>query len=561
MFRKDTHSEEFFWDPWSHLGPKRRRNLEQDWPGVMRRYVLEHLPLKAFETFFHPTMGRPTKDQRTILGALVLQQTLDLSDEQTVKALAYDVQWHYALDLADDSDDSRVISERTLWQYRRMAEQRELSSGMFRGITDGLIEGFGVDVARQRLDSTHFLSNMRQLNRAQLLTQVIVGFLRRLKKDHPECCEQRIDVRMQEEYLKTKAGGCFGIEPGKAGQRLEKLGEDLWVLVKLFEGDEGVSGMRTYQHLVRVLREQCEVIEAPGEAPRLRIKEPKDVGGDSLQNPSDEDATYNGHKGSGYQMQIMETYREEDSKRKDATVPDLITLVEVQGAHESDMKMVARVLQESEEGGYQPERLLADGGYGSDANDHQAAQADVELVSPSNRGKPKQDATPVGLEGFSFNEQGEVRRCPAGKAPVKTGRTKKGNYRTCFDRQVCLHCEQKGNCGVVLSGSGASLPAYDAKKRRLGERRAEERTEAFKSKYRWRAGVEGTHSRLKQQFGLKRLRVRGMSAVRFASELKALGMNIFRCAKALKARQGRFLSPHFICRLHEWLLSGWGGVQ
>jgi len=40
------------------------------------------------------------------------------------------------------------------------------------------------------------------------------------------------------------------------------------------------------------------------------IKANKDVPSDSLQNPSDPDAGYSGHKGKGFQMQVMEIYSE-----------------------------------------------------------------------------------------------------------------------------------------------------------------------------------------------------------------------------------------------------------
>ncbi|MDR1165688.1 MAG: transposase [Deltaproteobacteria bacterium] len=48
--------------------------------------------------------------------------------------------------------------------------------------------------------------------------------------------------------------------------------------------------------------------------------------------------------------------------------------------------------------------------------------------------------------------------------------------------------------------------------------------------------MEGTNSRLKRQFGMGRLRVRGAKAVRFAVMLKLLGLNIFRATAITKKR-------------------------
>ncbi len=62
------------------------------------------------------------------------------------------------------------------------------------------------------------------------------------------------------------------------------------------------------------------------------------------------------------------------------------------------------------------------------------------------------------------------------------------------------------------------------------KRRLWERGDAFLEAYRWRAGIEATMSRLKYQMGLAHLRVRGMTAMRYVVFLRALGLNIRRCA-------------------------------
>ena len=52
--------------------------------------------------------------------------------------------------------------------------------------------------------------------------------------------------------------------------------------------------------MVTIFGQQCEL---SGEKVVVKTK----TGGDCVQNPSDPDATYDGHKGPGYQVQIAET--------------------------------------------------------------------------------------------------------------------------------------------------------------------------------------------------------------------------------------------------------------
>jgi hypothetical protein len=61
-------------------------------------------------------------------------------------------------------------------------------------------------------------------------------------------------------------------------------------------------------------------------------------------------------------------------------------------------------------------------------------------------------------------------------------------------------------------------------------RRLAEQLPPFKDRYRWRAGIEATMSRLKHQMHLARLRVRGMAAIQYTVFLRALGLNILRVA-------------------------------
>ena len=64
------------------------------------------------------------------------------------------------------------------------------------------------------------------------------------------------------------------------------------------------------------------------------------------------------------------------------------------------------------------------------------------------------------------------------------------------------------------------------------KRRLYASSEAFRAIYRWRAGIEATMSRLKHQMNLARLRIRGMATMRYTVNLRALGLNIHRCAAA-----------------------------
>jgi hypothetical protein len=535
MITVNDHQTERLFDPWGYFGPKRRNLLEKSWAGVFRQYLLEKLPVHKVARHFDEVMGRPSKELYTAIGALMLQQFCDLSDPEVPIALAFNEQWHYALDISDESDASKYISERTLRTYRRILIKEGIDQVLFETLTDTLITAFGADTSKQRLDSTLILSNMRKLGRIRIFATTIRKFLKKLKRKHPDLFVTLVESEFTDRYLGKESEGCFSrVKPSEASRTLDELAHDLVHLVGLFSSHDTVSSLSEYKLLERVLREQCQ-ITGSGTDTKVEIKPPKEVSSDSLQNPSDPDAGYDSYKGQGYQVQIMETYQTEN---KDKKKPDLITYVDVEPAHKHDAHALQPAIDAVRERDCCPEELICDTLYGSDDNVQEAAAKGVEVVAPLAGHAPSDDTN---LSNFTFDETTHfVTRCPEGHKPDNVRRTRTKRIQARFNKNICCTCPRVTNCPVQL-GKKASYLRYDDKTLRLSQRRAYEQTREFKDRFRWRAGIEGTNSHLKSDVRAKRLRVRGMESVRFAVILKVLGLNIMRCVKALSSR----LHPYF----------------
>ena len=89
MIRIKNQKQKVLFDHWSFLSPKRRELLDQSWAGLFHKELLCELPVGKVAPFFTDGFGRPTKEMYTVLGALLLQQTHDLTDEETVNQLAF----------------------------------------------------------------------------------------------------------------------------------------------------------------------------------------------------------------------------------------------------------------------------------------------------------------------------------------------------------------------------------------------------------------------------------------------------------------------------------------
>jgi len=528
MIRVRDHKQREIFDPWGFLSPKRRQLLDHSWPGMFKEHLLPELPVDSLKPFFTDGFGRPSKELYTVLGALVFQQAFDYTDEEACDQLAYNIQWHYALNITEESDSAKYVCPKTLWNMRSKLIDSELDSLLFETVTQKLAQVFTVDTDKQRIDSVHIKSNMRRLGRINIFASAIHKFIKNLKRQHP-CLFEAIDPKLVERYLPEKSLQCFSmVKPSDTPKTLQKVSRDLFDLVKQFEGQPDASGMHSYKQLSRILQEQCNLEVGDGES-AVSVKAPKEIPSDSLQNPSDPDATYSGHKGQGFSVHIMEAYtKSDDPEVRDRSV-NLITHVEVTPSHKSDAGALLPAIASAREKGLAPKEVLADSLYGSDENCQEAQSQDVDVVAPV-MGTAKYA---LSLADFAASDDGKILACPQGHAP-ETVKKKKTRYTAAFDSAQCEQCACYTDC-PVKKGKKSHYLRYTEKESRIARRRMYEQTVEFKDRYRWRAGAEATMSEYDRRTGAKRLRVRGLKAVRYCATLKALGINLLRAAAAWMA--------------------------
>jgi hypothetical protein len=512
-----------------HFHQRKIDLLKTSWAGVFREHVLPQLPVKEIAKNFDKTMGRPTKELTALCGACVLQQFFDLTDKETRDQLAFNQQWHYALDVLDEED--QIISLKTLWTCRQLLLNDKLAKQIFDSVTDKLADAYGIDPKLQRLDSVHIHSNMARLGRIRILSRTCTIFLKNLKRHHQDLYHTVAET-IKSRYTKNEEDpDYFGnARPSDSQTRLEDMAPDLYELIEQFKDNAKVQSMTSYKLLNRVFQEHCCV-----DHDHVIVKPAKEVSADSLQNPSDVDASYDGHKGQGYQVQIMETYSN-DKPADDSPRPSLqlITYVAVEPAHCHDSNAVAPALEDVEPRKLLPEELTADTLYGSQENINKAKEHQVNLVAPVPGKKPDHN-----LASFSFDETtSEIKSCPQDHEPKTIKHNNKGSISCVWDKELCQQCRFLAECRVIKSKKGYLL-RYTPKEVAATMRRQYEQSDEFRDKYRYRSGIEASISRFIHQTGARRLRYRGLKRVDYAARLKALGINIFRTAQFLANQENQ----------------------
>jgi hypothetical protein len=497
-----------------------RRIIAEGWQGLFRHVLLEVMPVGKLADHFSDALGAPTKELYSTAALVFLTDFFDWTADQAIEAYIFRSDVQYALNL----EPGVAICTRTLERYQKLFRDNDLAARVFEDVTTRLIAALDLDVSRQRLDSTHVFSHMATFGRTMLMAVAIKRFLTQLQRhdlDAFDALPEDFRKRYQPAQAKLFADAKDADARGRCRQQ---AAEDLHFVIARFADRTDLTNRSTYKVLITIFAQQCEVT---GHAVVVKAK----TGGDCVQNPSDLEATYSGHKGPGYQVQLAETCAPEN-------VVQLITAALPQTACEPDPAAVVPMLDQLEKADRLPEEMLADTLYTGDDNVRAAEARGVDLIGPVPGRAPESDPAALSVDDFAFDERtSTITACPAGHQPTSCTRdAATATTRIEIPASACAECPFRKQCPIEKTRDGKFALELTDKDRRLAGRRVEEQTDVFKERYAPRSGIESTNSGLKNRLGLGRLRVRGRGSVFRVILHKVTGWNVLRAAEALRAR-------------------------
>lgn len=561
MFKK-TDAQRSLMGPEFLLGPDKAERLQKTWAYAFRELILPMIDEEEFASLYHTTAGAPCKSVRAQVCILLFREMFGLTDVDALEQYEWNFLWHYAMDIAPD--EAHVV-RKTLYNFRQRLMDSDAPRRFFEELVEAIVECGKLDVGKQRQDSTHIITNVRQLSRLGLFVETIEAFLRqlvRVDKTHIEALPERF-----EERYGTRNGRFADVASANSQRRLEDCAEDVWFLIKRFESDETVKELEYFGRLCRLFDDQCEVdsdddddasipvgptneaTEEGGQAGagaedvEVMLRASKEVASDSMQSPHDPDLTY-GLKGKGHEVQISETYGDNPFQ--------VITYVELTPSAGIDKNALAPTLEDLQRRELLPTIHLVDMGYTCAETILYARQKGVDLIGPLKKGGAKDEL--MHRQDFNLHwpedkPVPEPQGCVVGQRPkrVDVTQTKAGaKYHFRFDRAGCNGCVKEQLCPVrryevrhderhpEKKGTRRHDPALTGTKGQLvgGLWHQREQTEEFREEYRFRAAIEGTISELKGRHRLGNLTVRGKDRLELDVFMKASALNIKRMLQA-----------------------------
>ena len=173
MFRARA-PQESLWQSEFLITPRKAELLRKSWAEVFRNEALGLIDEERFAPMYSVDTGRPNRAVQTVLGVLVLKEMFDLTDIEALEELEFNLLWHHALRL--EMEESH-LAQKTLHNFRVRLMEHDGGRMAFCETTDRIIEAMGLGTGKQRLDSTHIMSNIAVLTRLGLFCETVRVFL------------------------------------------------------------------------------------------------------------------------------------------------------------------------------------------------------------------------------------------------------------------------------------------------------------------------------------------------------------------------------------------------
>jgi hypothetical protein len=475
---------------------------------------------------YDPGNGRPSLPPSLMSGVLLLQFHDDVSDEEAVQRLMFDLRWQVALNLPTDFPGFDP-SSLTYFRQRLIEHQKERYA-FDRFVKVGREAGFIPDRVTLLTDTTRTKGAGAVMDTYTLLRKGIrkllkqCGYAAAAKQRGLSPETQRLVASYVEQDRKAKIDWT---DPQQRAAQLQVLFQDAEAALDLATQQMDDADVRsTGWLLVKILGDdliqddqgQPQIAEGTARERIISITDPE---------------MRHGHKSSA--MRFNGFKAAVTTEQSSELIVDIQDIPAAGSDGQELMPTIARVEQHV---GVTVERLIGDGAYGSGENRAACAThqpAPVDLVAPL--AQPVDPA--VDKTAFALDLAAQIATCPQGhtvSAQVRSPKRGLPTLRFAFPRATCEACPLFKRCvKSKTAGRTVQTHPYEAY---LQTARQRQQTDQFQDTYRLRPPIERTQAELVDH-GLRHTRYLGHPKRQLQRLWQAAATNLSCLFRLCKARQ------------------------
>ena len=559
MFTSNSFQQISFFDK-VHNMPKYLQNMLYDsWADTFQEIIFPEINENRFEVLYSDKPSRPNSPVNVIIGALFLKEIFQLTDVQLLEAIFFDDRFQYALRLT--SEERTPVSFNTFTNFRNRVYAYYNLTGIdliqeeVESLSRLIAERLNIDGQKIRMDSFMVSSSCKNLSRIELVYTVNYQFIRMLDQLSTDLISEECKSYLEKGH---KNETIYRTKDSESETKLEFLLKQSKALYDTgLEIGTKVTETEEFKTLKRMLGEQTK------DGDNFNIVEPKEsknIASDSLQNPSDPDATYRFKYGDniGYVSNVAENFGENGSiitnydlkpniYSDEQFSSDIIEILsdsyDDPAINDSEEEIsntlenhdnIEQIDSSSDEENAPLIQIFIDGAYYSFALAKKALGQGIILIPGELVGrKPAEDK--MSYASFKVDEQEKIiTECANEKEPVKSEFNEDTNtYTAKFAKEDCLDCPYKESCRIKEQAKYNSI-RFSEQQYATAKLREEMETKEYIKLTNQRAGVEGIPSVFRRVYNVDNMPVRGLVGAKIWFGMKVMASNVKKLFKRVK---------------------------
>jgi len=508
-FQLNTNQQMAINDALLSLTERETKHLKGSWAETFSKKIFPFIDEDRFSVLYSDNKAsRPNNPVNVYFGLLILREIFNQSDEEALNSLMFDIRYQHALHTT--SFQEQPVSKNSLTNFRAAVYRYNQERGvdLIQQEIEAQAKSFSkllkIEGKTIRMDSLMVSSSCRKLSRLEIIYSTVARLIKVIDKNTtlPESFKPYLD---ESHYNNT----IYRARDKDLNSKIKKVLKDGLKLYFLYRKNKEISKTEEFKLLSRMLKEQTQ---------KGSIKSSKTISPDSLQNPTDPDATYR-KKGKkkhiGYAVNLVEKF---DDKNR------MITNYDLQKNTYSDQKFAKDTIKRLDKG----TTALIDGAYYSEDIAKKAEAKGIKMVPTNLVGGGKNSNS----DKFEIDEKEHlVKKCPSGHKPINS-KFKEGYHRAHFDKKHCNNCPFRKDCPVVKQKKSYLFKVSEKTLHRC-QLITKMGTSEYQELARKRAGIEGIPSVLRRRYKIDHLPVRGEVRSKVWLGLKISAINCKRLIKGL----------------------------
>ena len=517
-------------DRYNNMTDREKKMLENSWAKAFSEHIFPAINEERFSVLYSKNPAtRPNTPVNIIIGSSIIKEIQDLSDDEVMSGLMFDVRMQYALHTT--SYEEQPLSDRTLSRLRERLYEYEQETGKdlmkeeILSLSGAIAKLMKLKPQMKRMDSLMIASACKDMMRLEVVYTTVSNLVRATHRAHGDELLAGLGNYLKED---DKNRVIYHNKAEERAAKIQSILEDGALLMKRL-GDVGEE-LPEYVLAKRMLNDQS----TEDEQGKVIAKSNHDIAPDSLQNPSDPEATYRKkaeEHHTGYVANIVETFNESGDS--------VITDYSFEQNRHSDSEFCKEAINNiATTGETSPEEkvvLISDGAFASRANSEIAEANNVILVTTALSGPTPPDV----FADFDIDaENKRVLRCPAGYEPLRQGRNQATDtHRIVMEKSQCGNCPNRGQCNAKMQAKSAVVMVSENKINRARVKNNGSVSPEEYAKYRnLRNAVEGIPSVLRRVYDVDEMPVYGKMKSKLFFGFKIAAINVKKLMKHLNGK-------------------------